>query len=438
MRLKSLFVSGFKNLHETTLITNNKTIAVISPNNYGKSNLLEALDFAVDFISASPKQRLSMMAWTDGIPLTPAIESEPFRFSMEFEDPSLGEYRFVRYGFSFCWYRDNGSGQKILDEHLEMRQTESVKYTSYLKGKSTSAYRNIVLDDNVLAVDILSSVEDLEYNRVLQILHGFEYRVCDALDVKEKFQFTPFRMADEDDKHIRFDDEDIPRALYQLKTLYPEQYLLFEDAIYTLFPEFKNITVQAHELSVAKKEVRVVYSNAEDSDIPKAAKDLPFQIKDKVYRVFIESDYLNQPVNLAAMSTGTKRIFWLLTNIFIASCTNVTCIGIEELETSIHPRMLQSLLEVVSGAMDQTCLIISSHSPYLVQYLKPEQIYIGTSDKVGVAQFFKIQNTKVRKLINAARTYDLSVGEYLFELMSGEGASMKTLQKYLEGIESGE
>ena len=148
----------------------------------------------------------------------------------------------------------------------------------------------------------------------------------------------------------------------------------------------------------------------------------------------IFSDALNQPVSLASMSTGTKRIFWLLANIFIASCNHVSCIGIEELETSIHPKMLKDLLSIISETLENTCLVISSHSPYLVQYLKPRQLYVGSMQELGIAQFRRIASTKEKKLLNAARSYGLSVGEYLFELMSGESSSFQTLQNYLEGF----
>ena len=164
------------------------------------------------------------------------------------------------------------------------------------------------------------------------------------------------------------------------------------------------------------------------------ANPVPFHLKDKVYRVTLTSEYLNQPVNLSAMSTGTKRIFWLLTNIFIASCNQVSCIGVEELETSIHPRMLKELLEIISDTLEQTCLIISSHSPYLVQYLKPDQLYAGGCPQPGIAQFFQISPGKVKKLIAAARVYGLSVGEYLFELMCGPESSMNLLRNYLEDV----
>jgi len=445
MILKSLTVGGFKNLNLTHINFNHNTVAVISPNNYGKSNLLESLQFATDFINASSKQRVNMMAWTNAIPLTPMLAKEPFRFQMEFEDNSQNEYRFVRYGFSFSWYRDDKTGQRILDETLEMRPNESVRYTSYLKrsssqyrrGKGTTAYRNISLNDMILAIDILPSIEDLEYKETIQAIHSFEYRVCDTLDVKDQFQFTPFRIADEDDKHIRFDDEDIPRALFQLKEMFPNRYLHFEDAIHTLFPEFSNINIIAHELNASRNQVTHFYAKkaGEENNLEQQVDDeIPFHLKDKVYRITIKSEYLNQPVNLETMSTGTKRIFWLLTNIFVASCNNVSCIGVEELETSIHPKMLKSLLEIVSDALENTKVIVSSHSPYLVQYLKPEQLYVGASINAGTAQFYQISISKVKKLLAAARSYDLTVGEYLFELMSGGEESLKTLQNYLEGF----
>lgn len=445
MVLKSLMVGGFKNLNLTRIDFEHNTVAVISPNNYGKSNLLEALDFATDFISASPKQRTNMMAWTNGIPLTPLLANEPFQFQLEFEDSSLCEYRFVRYGFSFLWYRDNKTGQRILNETLEMRPHESVRYSSYLKrtpgqyrkGKTTTSYRNISLDATILAIDVLPSVEDLEYKEVIQAIRSFEYRVCDTLDVRNQFQFTPFRIADEDDKHIRFDDEDIPRALFQLKEMFPERYWQFEDAIHSLFPEFSEIDIRAHELSVSQSQVTHFYARTPTDGTASEQiidEEIPFHLNDKVYRITIKSEYLNQPVNLATMSTGTKRIFWLLTNIFVASCNNVSCIGVEELETSIHPKMLKALLEIISETLECTRIIVSSHSPYLVQYLKPDQLYAGASNCRGVAQFYRVSSMKVKKLLAAARSYDLTVGEYLFELMSGGEESLETLRNYLEGF----
>jgi predicted ATPase len=133
------------------------------------------------------------------------------------------------------------------------------------------------------------------------------------------------------------------------------------------------------------------------------------------------------------MSTGTKRLFWLLANVFISSCTNVSCIGIEELETSIHPKMMKNLLEILSEALEDTQLIISSHSPYLIQYLKTSQLFVGVPSNDGVAIFRKLAPSKVKQLISSARDYGMSFGEYLFELLSGDENSYNLVRKYLGG-----
>jgi len=132
------------------------------------------------------------------------------------------------------------------------------------------------------------------------------------------------------------------------------------------------------------------------------------------------------------MSTGTKRVIWLLANAFIANFAESGLIGIEEIETSIHPRMIRQLLEILAEASGNASLVISSHSPYLVQYLKPENIYIGVPSNKGVAEFRKIQKSKLKNLISNARDMDLSVGEYLFELLSGDSDSFEILNFFLE------
>ena len=75
MKIKSISVGGFKNLKRSTIQLENIT-AVISPNNYGKSNLLEAIDFGVDFLSSNSKERKTMMKWIRGIPINKTIEND--------------------------------------------------------------------------------------------------------------------------------------------------------------------------------------------------------------------------------------------------------------------------------------------------------------------------------------------------------------------------
>lgn len=437
MKVISLSVGGFKNLDYTTLNLEGMA-AVVSPNNYGKSNFLEALSFATDFISSGTKTRKQMMGWTKGIPLTKNLDKKDFRFQVEFYDPDLGEYAFVRYGFAFSWFKDDQSGQKITDEWIDLHSADNNRYTGYLKrqdgkyrkGNSTTAFRKLNFDDSQLAIDVLASVTDLEYAKVIQAIQAFEYRICSSLDLQNRFQAPPIEVVSEQCDTIKFDDEDVPRALYFLKDKYPEKYLLFKESIFTLFPEFIDFDVQTYE---PKKGDIHLYATNVDGITEMEHGEIPFHVRDEMYRLVIQSSTLNQPINISMMSTGTKRLFWLLANVFISSCTNVSCIGIEELETSIHPKMMKNLLEILSEALEDTQLIISSHSPYLIQYLKTSQLFVGVPSNDGVAIFRKIAPSKVKQLISSARDYGMSFGEYLFELLSGDENSYNLVRKYLGG-----
>jgi predicted ATPase len=131
------------------------------------------------------------------------------------------------------------------------------------------------------------------------------------------------------------------------------------------------------------------------------------------------------------MSAGTKRIIWILANLFISSSSGVTLLGIEEIEASIHPKQLKKLLEILTEYQGNTSIIASSHSPYLVQYLKPSQICVG-APSMGTATFRKIADLKTKSVRAAARNVGASTGEYLFELMCGDSDSAEILAQYLE------
>ena len=447
MKMKRITVGGFKNVKRTQICFDKMT-ALVSPNNYGKSNLLEAIDFGVDFISASTKDRLTMMRWVKGIPINSALQNEDFYFEIELEDAGLKEYRHIKYGYSFSWYRDDGSGQRITDEWLEARPTETVRYTSFLKraegkyrkDKLTNSFRKLLLDEAQLSVDILLSIEEIAIHPVIRAIQSISYHICSSLDLGDRFQAAPIEYVDrEEDGAVSFDDADVPRALYQLKQRDPDHYALFLEAAYTLFPEFTDISVQSYELKKEKSEINMIIAGSDgrilsENSVEKLhlEHDIPFRVKDEMYRLVITSKYLNQPINMAMMSTGTKRVFWLLANVFIASARGTTVVGIEELETSMHPRLLKSLLEILDEALEDTVLLISSHSPFFIQYIKPERIYLGVPNEAGTAKFSKVQESRLKNLIDGARRVGMSVGEYLFELMSGDQDSADILSFYLE------
>ena len=415
MKIKSITVGGFKNLKKTRVSLDGIT-AIISINNYGKSNLLEAIDFGCDFIFQNPRERKTMMRWSRAIPINKKLADNQFFFEIEFENEEDLEYRFVRYGYSFEWFRDDRTGQRITDEWIDARPNESVRYTSFLKrdkgqyrrGKDTQAFRKINLTTEQLSIDVLSALEDIEISSVISSIKSFDYHICSSLDLRDRFTSVPIEyVGQSEDDGISFDDKDVPRALYQLMQSFPEKYNLFLEAVYSLFPEFTDVKVLPYEVRNEIKELTLFT----DENSPDKPDNIPFRIRDELYKVIITHRYLNQPIDMAMMSTGTKRVFWLLANVFIASSKNISLIGIEELETSIHPRLLKKLLEILDEAIE---------------------IDVGIPSNDGTALFKKVDFKRAKALLLSARDMEMTVGEYLFELLSGDQDSAETLSFYLE------
>ncbi len=433
MRLLSVRVSGFRNIFDTAIELDGITV-LASPNNYGKSNLLEAIAFGFEFIGAGARQRASMMRTVDFIPLTPQLANSDYKFLVEFDDPALGEYRFVRYGFSFSWLRDDGTGCRITDETIEIGAKRGGVTTNYLKraeGKykkshNTRSFRSISLDSAQLAIDVLTSIEEIDINPAIRSIRAIFFDVCDSLDTSGRFRSVPFELALETggDVSVQFDDEDLSRALFRLKESRPDKYDEFLGAVYTLFPEFEDVSVNSYAL---RKEERDRLSKIMEND-----EDVPFRIKDELFRLTIKSAHLNQPVDISYMSTGTKRLVWLVANVIIAGANKSGCIGIEEVETSIHPRMTKVLLEILNENIGVMSLLLTSHSPFLIQYLKPEHIYLGVPNDEGMATFKRINRSKVKGALIAARNRGLGFGEYIFELMSSDEDGLRVLSNLLE------
>ena len=437
MKIKSISIGGFKNLKQTKIELNRITV-LVSPNNYGKSNFIQGIDFALNFLHAGEKSRKKLTSWEKGIPLNPYSAEDPFLFEVEFHEPSLGEYQYVRYGFSFTWIRDDASGQRLNDEWLEMRENESVKYTRYLKrtegryrkGKSTNAFRNISLGNYQLAIDTLSSIDDIAYSQVLHSIKHLSFTTCLSLDMDTKYEDIPF-VLNEPSLSIS-STEVIPRLLDNLKETNPDRFILFKEAITTLFPEIIDVEVVKAKFDPPPALKNIFSVGDGEKRIEHVSEIPPFTWKNEIQRIFVTNKYLNQPMDITMLSAGTKRLFWIMTILF--SCVSETqLIGIEELETSIHPRLMKQTLEILNEHLDNISLIITSHSPYLIQYLKLDRIYIGIPDETGLATFQSIAKSKIKALIGTSQNLGLSVGEYLFDLMSGDSKSNFILKKFTKG-----
>ena len=211
--------------------------------------------------------------------------------------------------------------------------------------------------------------------------------------------------------------QSIPRAIFYLKKDHKDKYELLIDSFKRLFPDVKDIEVEELKLNRPNK--------------MNISEDVPFVFTDSIYSMSIMDDKMIQPVGFEGLSDGTKRIFLMLTFAIIADIKGLSMIAIEEPENSIHPGLLQNYLDVISQLINNCKIIVTSHSPYIIQYLNPHSIYIGLTDNNGEANFGRIASTKVNALLKDASEYDKSVGDYIFNLLSTSDSHVY-LKDYIE------
>lgn len=91
-----------------------------------------------------------------------------------------------------------------------------------------------------------------------------------------------------------------------------------------------------------------------------------------------------QPILAKFASYGTLKMLAYLTILYDPMPPKL--IGIEEPENHLHPRLLTQLAEECRAASANTQLMVTTHSPFFVDALKPEELWVLSRDENGFTQ----------------------------------------------------
>ena len=125
VEIKKISISGFRNISRIDLSFENIT-ALVGLNGYGKSNVMDAIDFSFDFLHATPQGKSALMSSKHNIPLLRAIAGKNFEFEIELNLDSQKNKYSVIYGFSFAWETALHTA-KILNEYLNIRKMKRAR-----------------------------------------------------------------------------------------------------------------------------------------------------------------------------------------------------------------------------------------------------------------------------------------------------------------------
>ncbi|MBF2057737.1 MAG: AAA family ATPase [Cyanobacterium sp. T60_A2020_053] len=130
---------------------------------------------------------------------------------------------------------------------------------------------------------------------------------------------------------------------------------------------------------------------------------LLLQIKDAPFK---------EPILGKFASDGTLKMLAYLTVLYDPFPPQL--IGIEEPENHLHPRLLPELSEECRSASSSSQLMVTSHSPFFIDCLRPEELWVLYRDKKGFTQAKNTANMRGIKefLNNGATLGDLWMEDY--------------------------
>lgn len=92
----------------------------------------------------------------------------------------------------------------------------------------------------------------------------------------------------------------------------------------------------------------------------------------------------NQPVLARFASDGTLKLLAYL--VLLYDPAPPPFVGIEEPENFLHPRLLPELAEECRAATERTQLMVTTHSPFFLNALRPEEVRVWWRNEQGYTQ----------------------------------------------------
>jgi len=413
VEILNIAVGGFANVGKVKLSLD-KFNALVALNNYGKSNVINAIEFGIDFLKESIEDKSKMMALRSIIPINKHIDKNPYSFEVELLTTFQNEDCIVSYGYSFDWIKNDNKGKQIKEEFLKIKTIKpDSKYKAYIKrntreGKYMSSPtgrcdKKISVKKSELIINKLSNFDDLFYSDVIEKIVKLDIVYIDTLQHPDRlFRQINTKVVKTGYSLSMPSTSDVGYFIYSLREKKSDLYEIFEDSVKSLLNDIEDF--EPVELDF-KKEVKFDSEKVE----------LPLDFPEKLYDIRVKENNNNQQSSINSLSSGSQKIFYILALTIAAELNNVPIISFEELENSIHPGLLQRLLMILDGLTEKTKIITSSHSPYLIQYLDTNKIKIGIPNSEGLAIFKEIRKSKFSKVVKIAEDEGISVGDVIFD-----------------------
>lgn len=357
-RIEYLKVQNFRALREVELKDLTPLTVLLGPNGSGKSTVFDVFAFLSECFESGLRR-----AWDKrgrGKELKTRGSDGPVSIEIKYREPG---FPLITYHLSV---EERGSTPIVAEEWLQWRRGTSGKPFRFLdyregSGRAVSGERPDEQDKRIevplnspdlLAVNALGQFA--EHPRVAALrgfITGWYVSYLSAESARGQPEAGP------EDRLTKTGDN-VANVVQYLAEQHP-------DRLETIF-------------NVLRKRVprieRVLAETMPDGRLLLQIKDAPF----------------NHPVLAKFASDGTLKMLAYL--VLLYDPTPPPFIGIEEPENFLHPRLLPELAEECRAAVASTQLLVTTHSPFFLNSLRPEEVRVLWRDDDGYTQTCRAQD----------------------------------------------
>lgn len=409
MVINGFTIEGILNIEHASLMLESMN-ALIAPNGYGKSNMLRAIEFGIRFMTADKQERKNML----GSRFTPnniSILRKDFLFGIKGSIYSNGSELLFDYSYKAAWAAETSDG-RIIEEHLKVKAPADQRYRQQINRQSTNeclfvpsatgrCSRHLEVAPLQLALSLIADSSVMFLHDIASQIASVAVSNIETLDNPESY------FSIENNKGVQMlDGMTLSHYLYNLKQNDNQNYSMLKDGIMQLMPNIVDFSSEVILLADGQS---------------------------KIYDVRIKEKHNVNPTSINQLSGGSKRMIFLFTMCVAAQSRDIPMIMLEEPENSVHPKLMENLLLTLQNYASDTKVLMTSHSPYLMRYLTPEQMFFGLPKSDGLAHFAKVNPSKQKYLYRYAGDMELTFGEFMFDFMLDmEGNEEEKLSAFFE------
>ena len=392
MIIDSFIIEGISNISHVRLDVGAMN-ALIAPNGYGKSNVLCAISFGLAFLNADDNTKRQMLQ-SRYFPINVAMQGSKFHFEIHGSIVREGRTELVEYGFECKWAEGAVPGH-VLSEWYKIKGAGEQRFRQLINRKN--GYYALIVPSATARCN--KPFPATPQQLILPIIANGNIFLSDLAKQICDIKIPNLETLDNPESYFSIDGVQgisllggmtLSEYIFRLKETDAESFSILSDGIKQLIPGV--VSFEPDEITLSDG-------------------------RSKVYDIRVQEEFNSLPTSIRLLSSGSKRMIFLFTLCMAAQKQSIPMIMLEEPENSVHPRLMENLLLTLQAYAANTKILMTSHSPYLMRYMQPDQMYFGLPKHDGLAHFAKVNPSKLKYLYKYAGDMELTFGEFMFDFM---------------------